>query len=57
MEDETVLITSCSYGNFIPFETRMVNFFISTFGGMMLPGNMVSVTTCLFGRPPEIEAS
>jgi hypothetical protein len=41
VEDETVLKISCSYGNFISFETRMVNFFITTFGGMTLPSNMI----------------
>ena len=41
VEDETVLKTSCSYGNFISFETRMVNFFIPTFGGMTVPSNMI----------------
>lgn len=40
VEDETVLKTSCSYGNFISFETRMVNLFIPTFGGMTVPSNM-----------------
>lgn len=41
VEDEIVLKTSCSSGNFISFETRMVNFFILTFGGMTLPVNTI----------------